>query len=55
MGYLSSPTSALSSTNSWWGTVIAGASGYTPAPWIYPQDQSPGSIYYLFYEGPVYP
>jgi hypothetical protein len=33
-------------TGSWWGTLASGSSGYNPAPYITPEKQQPGIIWY---------
>jgi hypothetical protein len=33
-------------TGSWWGTLASSNGGYNPAPYISPQKQQPGIIWY---------
>jgi hypothetical protein len=38
--------STWNNTGSWWGTLVSKYSGYNPAPYISPQKQQPGIIWY---------
>ena len=38
--------STWSNAGSWWGTLVTGSSGWTPAPYITPEKGSPGIIWY---------
>lgn len=49
MPWISNTTQLLSTwggTNNWWGTLVSGASGYTPVPYITPEQPGPGKIWY---------
>ena len=38
--------STWNNTGSWWGTLASSSSGYNPAPYISPEKQQPGIIWY---------
>jgi len=38
--------STWNNTGSWWGTLVSKYNGYNPAPYISPQKQQPGIIWY---------
>lgn len=49
MPWIGNATQVLSTwgnAGSWWGTLVAGAGGYSPSPYIYPEQPNPGIIWY---------